>query len=314
MVLAGLAAALLSQAGLPEEWVCSPPTTLATDLLGVSDVVLAPGAVFMASRINNTITRIPESGGKPTTIALGELHAGGLAIWRKRILWTTSVDGRVRSATFEGNSPDDLALGQSDPRAIATEEDHVFWTNGADGTVVAFHGGAREPIADGQFNPGPIAATRAGVYWANGSAGTVTRFDREAHHLDVIATNQVDTVSIAAGRWGDHPAVFWANRGIFPSRRSPVAVPGSVGMWSEEEKETRMLVGDINPEGLAASTQALWWTKGAEVDAMRIGQEQPFTCATGKNHPSRIAADNRGVVWLAVDALRTAHLIRAEAK
>jgi hypothetical protein len=71
---------------------------------------------------------------------------------------------------------------------------------------------------------------------------------------------------------------------------------------------------NINPEGLAATSQALWWTKGVEVDAMLLGQDQPFTCATGENHPSRIAADNRGVVWLAVDALLTAHLIRAEAK
>jgi hypothetical protein len=219
------------------------------------------------------------SGEDPTHLAI-DLGAS------PQLYWTSPLAGTVRRMNLDGSGQALVAAGQPHPTFIAADATSVYWVNTSDQVMAA-------PLGTSAAAPlfpvhGPVGLLADGVYVFAASAadGIVWRYQP--------GQNPSPYVSLPAG----HKA------GALGTGQSNIyytdVTSGTITRRAKNGSTEIPLVAGVQPAGLVANDNILYWTSETSNDVHSIhntGTAQPMLIASGELGAAGVTYDGLYVYW-----------------
>jgi peptide/nickel transport system substrate-binding protein len=256
--------------------------------------VAGAGSVWVANRLDGTVSRIDREHDQVVTISVGG-EPSGLTFGRGS-LWVADGDARTVAQVDPGANKirRRIEVGNA-PRSLATAAGALWVVSGVDGSVhrIDIARGVKRSIPVGAI-PTAIAAGAGALWVASEESGTVTRIDpRTGSVVQVIPVgNGPSAVAVGEG------AVWVVNRHDGTLFRIDPAT--NAVAWADH-------VGS-DPTAVAVGGGAVWVAGGEEGVVSRVDPDHPGVVKrvpTGSSPAALAVAD--GSVWAAAGAPHAAH-------
>jgi len=262
---------------------------------GPGAVATGGGSVWVANRLDGTVSRIDRDRGQVVTIPVGGAPAA--LAFGAGSLWV--ADGDVRSVAQVDPGANKVeqrvAVGNA-PRAIAVAAGALWVASGVDGGVRRIdldRGRATRSIVVGA-NPTSMVAGAGALWVASEESGTVTRLDpRTGAIVSAISVGNGPS-AVTAGEGG----VWVVNR--HDGTLSRIDPERDVVAWT-------VRVGS-DPTAVAAGEGSVWVAGGEEGTVARVDPDRPHVVERVRTGGSPAAvAVAHGSVWAAAAPAQAAH-------
>lgn len=272
----------------------------------------------------------------PITLASGQAHPIGIAVYSGNVYWTDAgysvFTGTIDSVPIGGGSITTLANSQDNPTGIAVYNGNVYWTNQDNpGTIesVPIGGGSNTVLASGQNLPFGIAIYNGNVYWTDrGSSGAIDSVPITGGSVTVLTSGQAGPTGITVS----NSNVFWTDQGtpgnvmecaiasctpilLATGRSAPQSIItyGSEVYWIDSGSSGSLayvpigggsvttLAQGLYFYGIATDGTNIYWTNSTNtgmIYSIPIAGGSVTVLASGQNSPGNIAVDATNVYWV----------------
>ncbi|HEX4336389.1 MAG TPA: hypothetical protein VH062_10785 [Polyangiaceae bacterium] len=189
------------------------PSALVSGATDFVALAVYGGAVYIASALEGTVTRVATAGGPPSTLSSGNGLIAALAADESGVYFTDFGKGQVNKLPGGGGDAVVLADGEEGPLAIAVDGKEVYFTNPGEGTVKAVSeaGGAVRTLASGRVGPQALAVDTSRIYVvenAGSAEGDISAIAKKGGAPVTLVGGQRDATAITMR--GNH--IYWVKR------------------------------------------------------------------------------------------------------
>jgi YVTN family beta-propeller protein len=260
---------------------------------GPQAVAGGAGSVWVANRLDGTVTRIPSGDGDPLTIDVGGEPSA--VAFGAGSLWVADGQGRrVAQVDPDTNKVESTIEVGNAAHAVAVGYDALWVASAVDATVTRIDlNDARPTSIPVEARPSALAAGAGAVWVASEETGRVIRLDpRSGTPVDAIAVgNGPSGVAAGAG------AVWVTNR-----------LDGTVSRIDPATGAVTAVTVGREPRAVAAGEEGVWVANAGDGTLMRIDRRDgrvADTVTTGSSPAALAVVD--GTVWTAANASAASH-------